>query len=351
MKHIWRGLCFLALGFGLAWSSPAAGVPKLSGDFSHRFWVKTETENSAGKVSTRRVSAERFRFMFEDKLKHAEWRFRIGTIDPARSTASIIPLGREGDTVLGPHHFQIIDAYWQWNLEDGWKVRLGRTGIPFFKYRSELLFDNDIFWDGLFIEKTIPWGQKTTAHAGAFTIKRKIYGEGDRLYVFGAMGLPKWGKVQGEWRIDRFQYGIESQGWANTFAPGYRVVNLYGALEWPSQIRVTADWSRNLAANAPVSMHSGGDAYNLTLLLGKLVRDFTSQVIMQYFKVGPHAVPGSMVWYDKRVNIEGISLTYKFRVSKRTDIELDFFNFRRLESSFATDQKYLRWELMLNHRF
>jgi len=346
-------MCAGLLALGLMCATPAAAVPKFSGDFSHRFWVKTETENSAGKVSTRRVSAERFRFMFEDKLKHAEWRFRIGMIDPTRSTGSIISLGREGDTVLGPHHFQVIDCYWQWNLEDGWKVRLGRTGIPFFRYRSELVFDNDIFWDGLYVEKTLPWATKakTSAHAGAFTIKRKIHGEGDKLFVFGAMGQPKWGKVQAEWRVDRFQFDIDSKGWANTFAPSYRLVNLYGAMEWPSQVRVTADWSRNLAANAPVSMHSGGDAYNLTVLLGKMPRDFTSQLIYQYFKVGPHAVPGSMVWYDKRVNIEGSAIVYKFRVSRRTEIELDFYNFRRFEAGFATDRKYLRWETQLNHRF
>ncbi len=168
MKGYSRGLGVVVLLLMFVGSSIVSAVPKFSGDFSHRFWVKTETENSAGRVSTRRVSAERFRFMFEDKLKNAEWRFRIGMIDPTRSTGSIISLGREGDTVLGPHHFQVIDCYWQWNLQDGWKVRLGRTGVPYFRYKSELIFDNDIFWDGLYVEKTLPWATKakTTAHAG-----------------------------------------------------------------------------------------------------------------------------------------------------------------------------------------
>jgi hypothetical protein len=277
----------------------------------------------------------------------------LSTLDNSRLTASLISLSRETDHVLKIRDFQFVNFYGQKNFSGKWKLRVGRTQVPILKYKSEMLWDNDIYWDGIWAEGTM--GKKATAmswHGGTFEIHRDLRFRGSRLNVLGVMGLPKRGKTQLEWRVSQFDYDIgDKTGWANTLAPDYRTINLYGAVEWPNQIRFTTDWSRNTAADAAGCANDGGDGLNLTLVLGKMKRDFRSQVIWQYLQVGPHAVPGAFVSYDRRVNMQGHHFTYKFRVSSKTDVQLDFMEWSRMENRVATDKRYTRWETTLNHRF
>ena len=324
----------------------------LTGDLSHRFMVKTVTEPNAGPEKTRRVFAERIRLNALRNDGNWEWRISLSTLDNSRLSSSLKTLSREGAKPLAIRDFQFSNLYGQWKAPAGWSVRMGRTQVPFLKFKSELVWDNDIYWDGLWAEHPAKGlGRKAVWHGGAFEIHRDLRFRGDRLYILGAMGQPKVGETQLEWRIDRFQYGIDTTGWIRTTAPGYRIMNGYVAAEWPSQVRVTFDWARNLLADAPGPLHRGGDAWNATVLLGKMRRAGRFQVIAQYFQAGADAMPGSFVTYEKRNNMQGSIVSLRYRLAPRVDIVADSMNWRRIEAAAGGDKGYRRWEWSLNHTF
>ncbi len=328
------------------------GLVLLTGDLSHRFMVKTITEPKDGLEKTKRVFADRIRLNAFSAKDDWEWRASISTIDNSRLSSSLIGLSREAGHVMKIRDFQFVNLYGQWHSDTGTVIRAGRTQVPFLKLKSEMLWDNDIYWDGLWVEQPAKnLGNKAVWHGGAFEIHRDLRFRGDRLYVLGITGQPKVGRMQLEWRLDRFQYGIDTKGWINTTAPGYRIMNAYAAAEWPSQVRVTFDCSRNLRAAAPGPLHKGGDAWNATLLLGKMKRVGRFQVISQYFQAGADAMPGNFVSYEKRNNMEGTQISIRYRLAPRVDVAADCMNWRRIEQAAGGDKSYRRWEWALNHTF
>lgn len=356
-----RGLAALAGVMILCCAAPAAvagnartagGIVSLTGDLSHRFMVKTVTEPNTGPETTKRVFADRIRLNALSKKNDWEWRVSISTLDSSCLSGSLESLARDSDDVLKVRDFQFVNLYGQWTSPSRTSFRIGRTQVPFLKYKSELVWDNDIYWDGLWVEQPAKrLGRNAVLHGGAFEIHRDLRFRGDRLYVLGAMGQPKIGTTQYEWRLDRFQYGIDTAGWRKTTAPGYRIMNAYVAAEWPSQVRVTFDWARNLMADAPGSLHKGGDAWNATLLLGKMKRVGRFQVISQYFQAGADAMPGNFVSYEKRNNMQGSILSLRYRLAPRVDIVTDYMNWHRIEAAARGDKRYRRWEWSLNHTF
>ena len=333
-------------------SKEADGLVRLTGDLSHRFMVKATTEPNTGPEKTKRVFADRIRLSAEKAEKDWEWRASISTIDNSHLSSSLLGLSREAGHVMKIRDFQFVNLYGQWHSDTGTIIRAGRTQVPFLKFKSELLWDNDIYWDGLWLEHPAKnLGKKASWHGGAFEIHRDLRFRGDRLYVFGAIGQPKIGSAQLEWRLDRFQYGLDTQGWTKTTAPGYRIMNAYVAAEWPSQVRMTFDYSRNLLADATGPLHRGGDAWNATLLLGRMKRVGRFQVISQYFQAGADAMPGNFVSYEKRNNMQGTQITMRYRLAPRVDITADCVNWRRLEKAAGGDKSYRRWEWALNHTF
>ncbi|HOT27070.1 MAG TPA: hypothetical protein PLU72_02700 [Candidatus Ozemobacteraceae bacterium] len=346
---------FLA-GFALlgcvAEAKPGEGLVLMSGDLSHRFMVKTMTEPNAGAGKEKHSFASKAQLNLFRTDGDREWHVSLSTLDNSHLASSLKTLSREGTRILTVRDFQFVNLYGRWSLPDGTAVRIGRTQVPFLKFKSELLWDNDIYWDGFWLEHPARGlGRKAVWHGGAFEIHRDLRFRGDRLYVMGAMGQPKAGRTQLEWRIDRFQYGIDTAGWARTTAPGYRIVNGYVAAEWPSQVRVTFDWARNFLADGPGPLHRGGDAWNATLLLGRMKRAGRFQVISQYFQAGADAVPGNFVAYEKRNNMQGILLTMKYKLAPRVDIVASHLDWRRIEAAAGGDRRYRRWEWALNHSF
>ncbi len=49
----------------------------VTGDLSHRPWVKSVTESSKGKETTRRIIAERLRFFLDGRDGGWDWRFSL----------------------------------------------------------------------------------------------------------------------------------------------------------------------------------------------------------------------------------------------------------------------------------
>ncbi|HOY66249.1 MAG TPA: putative porin [Candidatus Ozemobacteraceae bacterium] len=330
----------------------ADGMTYLTGDLSHRFMAKTLTEADNGAESERRCFAERVRLNALGKDGDWNWLVSLSTLDSSHLSSSLKTLAREGNHILTVRDFSFVNLYAQWTSPSKTLVRIGRTQVPFLKFKSEMLWDNDIYWDGLWVEHPVSrLGAAAVLHGGAFEIHRDQRFRGDRLYVLGAMGRPKRGNTQLEWRLDRFQYGIDTNGWVRTSAPGYRIMNAYVAAEWPSQVRVTFDWARNLLADAPGPLHRGGDAWNVTLLLGKMKRVGRFQVITQYFQTGADAVPGSFVPYEKRLNMQGTYASLRYRLAPRVDIVTDYSDWRRIEAAAGGDRRYRRWEWSLNHIF
>lgn len=325
---------------------------RLTGDLSHRFMVKTVTEAANGTETERRCFAERVRLNALRKDGVWDWLVSLSTLDASHLSSSLKTLAREGNHILTVRDFQFVNLYAQWTGPLKTRLRLGRTQVPFLKYKSELLWDNDIYWDGLWVEQPVDRiGKNVVLHGGAFEIHRDLRFRGDRLYVLGAMGQPKRGNTQLEWRLDRFQYGIDSNGWGRISAPGYRILNGYVAAEWPSQVRVTFDWARNLLADAPGPLHHGGDAWNATLLLGKMKRVGRFQVIAQYFQTGADTVPANFVSYEKRLNMQGTYTSLRYRLAPRVEIVSDYSDWRRIEAAAGGDRRYRRWEWSLNHTF
>ncbi|MBF0499604.1 MAG: hypothetical protein HQM09_05700 [Candidatus Riflebacteria bacterium] len=345
--------------------SESEGNTKVSGDLSHRFWVKTDSENSKGVHAVKRVFAERLRLQLENTQGNWNWKLGVSTISSSNLTASLVELGRETDHILSYKDFLPVNAYVEYKEKSDWSVRLGRTQNPFNRLKSEMLWDNDDYWDGMYVEKSLPGlGNKTRFHGGAFEIHRDLAWRGDHMYLIGLFGTPKCGNIQYEWRLDRFQYGISNlkdnplSSWQQqtkvnvaAYAPGYRTTNVYGAVEWPQQIRLTVDASRNFAANSPVASNKGGDAINATMVLGKLKQNGNFQSILQYLKVGAQAVPPNFVSYFKRMNMQGFQWDVKMRITKKTEIQVMYLDWKRLEGAIATDKRYRRWETSLNHNF
>lgn len=336
----------------IAEAKSGEGLVLMSGDLSHRFMVKTVTEPNAGSGKEKHCFASKAQVNIFRNDGDREWRVSLSTLDSSHLASSLKTLAREGTHILTVRDFQFVNLYGRWLLPGGSSVRVGRTQVPFLKFKSELLWDNDIYWDGLWFEHPARGlGNKAVWHGGAFEIHRDLRFRSDRLYVMGAMGQPKIGRTQFEWRIDRFQYGIDTAGWARTTAPGYRIMNGYVAAEWPSQVRVTFDWARNLLADGPGPLHRGGDAWNATLLLGRMKRVKRFQVISQYFQAGADAVPGNFVAYEKRNNMQGILLTMKYRLASHVDIVASHMDWSRIEAAAGGDRRYRRWEWALNHTF
>ncbi|NLI75695.1 MAG: hypothetical protein GX442_04545 [Candidatus Riflebacteria bacterium] len=314
----------------------------VTGDLSHRSWVKTVTENAKGKESTKRVIAGRLRFFLDGRDGGWDWRFSLSTIDNQRLTSALLCLGRDEKTPLGPAQFQITNLYGQRACgRAGGRLRLGRTQVPFLKNKSEMLWDNDIYWDGLWTELPFRPGATAAWHGGAFLVHRDLRFRGDRLFVLGALGKPHWGKVQAEWRLDHFDYHLDPAWWRGNLAPGYRTVNLYGAVDLPGQVRLTLDAARNLRAVGP---ERGRQGLNATLVLGRMKHDRTFQGIVQWLRVGAQVTPPAFVSYEKRLNMEGTHLTAKFRLTKHLALSADYLDWHRLDGAVPTDRRYRRWE-------
>jgi hypothetical protein len=328
----------------------AAAPTILSGDLSHR-WLKTAVESTAGKFTERWTFAERIRLRADGGTGEWKWRIGVSTLNFRCPSAALTPLGHGTENVLSFSDFQFVNIYAERALARGLNLRFGRTQVPFFRFKSELLWDNDIYWDGIFAEHPIRGLQKAKWHGGVFAIHRDLRFRGDRLYLFGAMGQPTFGRLKTEWRIDHFRYGFDNAVWKNNLAPSYRTLNLYGAVDFVQPIRLTLDLSRNFHADASGEPAKGGDGLNATLLLGRTPRNHTFQLITQYLKVGAHAAPPTFLSYEKRMNVSGFQHNIKFRLTKKTFASFCYIDWHRLSSAIPTDRRYRRWEIALDHSF
>ena len=346
------------------------GVTRISGGMSHRLWVKTETENRGGVATAKRNFCERISLNADQTKGKWSWRLGISTLNSSNWTSSLVELARETspgqDTkVLSYKDFAVSNAYVEYREKGRWSMRAGRTQHPFLKMKSEMLWDNDVFFEGIYLTRTIPGSRaKWNFHGGAYEIFRDLAHRDDRLYQFGILGNPEVGKTRYEWRLDCMSYDIghlvsgarstwqqQSRVDKGAYAPAYHLVNAYGAIDLPSQVRVTLDLSRNVSAAAPGAMNKGGDAVNATLVLGKLLRIGTLQSIVQYLKVGAQAVPPNFVSYMKRLNMQGFQWDVKFKVARAAEIHLMALDWKRVETAVPTDRRYRRFEMSLNHTF
>lgn len=349
---------------------PVEGVTKVSGALSHRFWVKTSNENSKGVNSERRNFVDRLSLNLDQTKGKWSWKLSVQTINSMNWTSSLVELGRGNapgaDTkVLSYKDFGLVNAYAEYREKGCWSGRFGRTQHPYLKNKSEMHFDNDVFFDGVYLTKTIPGlGPKWNFHGGAYQIYRDLARRDDRMYQIGILGTPTHGKTKFEWRLDYMSFDIDhlSSGALSTwqqqtrvathaYAPSYHVVNAYGAVDFPNQVRLTLDVSRNVSANAPVGMSKGGDGLNATLVLGEMKKIGNLQSIFQYIKVGAQAVIPNFAPYFKRLNMQGFQWDIKFKISTKADIQFMVMDWKRIEDVIPTDKRYRRVELMLNHRF
>jgi len=349
---------------------PVEGVTKVSGAMSHRFWVKSDTENSKGVSSERPNYCDRMALSLDQTKGKWSWKLAISTISSANWTSSLVELGRGNapgaDTkVLSYKDFGLTNAFAEYREKGCWSARMGRTQHPYLRFKSEMLWDNDVFFDGIYLTKTIPGlDKKWNFHGGAYEIFRDLARRNDRLYQFGVLGTPSHGKTNYEWRLDYLSYDIKHlcydalSTWqqqtrvaTGAYAPSYHILNAYGAVDMPKQVRFTLDLSRNVSANAPGSMSNGGDGLNATLVVGKMKKIGNVQSILQYLKVGAQAVPPNFVSYFKRMNMQGFQWDFKFKIAKQTELQFMTLDWKRIENAIPTDRHYRRWEIMVNHTF
>ena len=355
---VWRACLAVVISLGLAGTARARAPVKLTGDLSHRLLEYKITESTqdpqTGRTHTtvKSTATERVRLHLAQTTQNLEWRCSLFTIDTRNFTSSALPLARQSDHVLSPGDFHFVNFYAQRNLTDRFRVRLGRTQVPFMSYKSELLWDNNIAWDGLWIEAPSGFDRNTVWHGGVFQVHSDLRFRGDRLQVVGLLGTPRLGSVKAHWRIDHFDCDLREVSRfapkACLRAPGYRTINLSGSLEWPNQLRLSLDVSRNVRANAPGADHRGGEAINATVLAGRLRHNGTSQFVCQYWRLGPHAVPTAFASYP---NLEGPQLTWRYRLTRQTSLAVEFYRLHRVENHLASDQHWEKWKYLIDHAF
>ncbi|MBF0408522.1 MAG: putative porin [Candidatus Riflebacteria bacterium] len=347
MKVVLFSLLFIFSGIFLMASEPV----KISGDMSHRnVYIDSHDKNNKRRIQ--KFFAERMRLQADWKSDNWDYKLGFSTLSSNQLTTSLVQVGYGGNQNLGAEDFKCVNAWAQYNSDGNWSARFGRMTVPFLRYKSELIWDNDLFWDGLYLTNILEKKNKISFHAGAFEVYRDLCFRNNKLYVVGLIGTPEIGKNKYEWRIDHFKYDFSTtRGWSATYAPDYNIVNMYGAVDFPNQIRLTLDLSRNLDAKAVGTQNKGGDAVNATIVIGKMKKNGNFQIISQYFQTGVHAVPGSFVSYLRRLNMSGEQFDLKYRIAKRTNIQLTFLEWKKLENSLSGDRSYRRLETSLNHEF
>jgi len=336
--------------------APKLGVTVLSGDMSYRPEVRTVTVPNAGREARKTTTGLRLRLFADHKTKNWAWRIGVSSLNPISLESSVLSIGRDMGEInpVRFRDFQFVNAYFEWYLKEGWKIRLGRTQSPFIKSKTEMLTDNDLFWDGLWVESPKFMHGGIRFHGMASQIHNDLRFRGDQCFAMGLGNTFSHKKMKGDWRITRWQYNLVNGHWLGraTMAGAYRIWEAYGAIDWHKQIRTVVDIARNTAADIPGAGHNkGGDAINLTLILGGMKKPGRSQLITQLFQVGAHAIPVDMTSYRKGTNVQGMRYTYKYKISKSFEVNLEYFDYRRLDNAVATDKRYRRWENQFNYVF
>ena len=213
-----------------------------------------------------------------------------------------------------------------------------------------MILDNDPFFDGAWVESPSRGDLSMSFHSGFFQIHRDAHFRGDKIRILGVLSRSVRGKTRFEFRADYFSQAVDNREWQKNIAPDYEILNLYGAVDFPSHIRFTGDISRNLVAGSGTEQKSS-DAFNLTVVAGRSKKRGGFQIIYQYLQFGGKAVSPHLVSYCRRVNVLGTHTTVNYFLTRSTVARFDFLNWRKLEADFPTSKRYRRWELALNHSF
>jgi hypothetical protein len=308
---------------------------KISGDISHFFHRKCIVKPNTGQDKKVLDRADIIRLFITGKERKWNWRIGFSTLwqDRLYCAAKSWEAPNNGIKLTD---FHLVEAYGEKKVSSNFKLRLGRTRVPFLKLRSQLLWSKNIYWDGLFAQAKDKW------HFGAFEIHHDLKFKNNKLFIIGKTGKKSRSNFLLQWRAEYFSYDLNNN-WPDKIAKDYEIINLYGKIDFDKQISLAIDLSQNTHKNKINGKSGSGTGIDTYLAIGKLKKAGNFQFITQYLDIGPLAVPARFTSFGKRINVKGWQYTLKYKLAKNLIFFTQLWDWKRKDNSFSTIKSYKRW--------
>ncbi len=315
---------------------------KWNGDFRYRHETIDDTSSSAKENRDRNRIRDRIGIT---AILDDEWdvgiRLAGGNSDSPTSTNQT--LGNSGDENFSSHDFWLDRAYANWKPAswNGFKLTMGKMGMPFYKAgKNQLIWDGDLSPGGIAASQEFILGESTVAKVtgGGFWIAERAAEADTSLWglqgmlthnfadstVIGGVSYYDYGNIKGT-----APAGISSKG--NTTSGGmfgndYNILEFFG--EYKTKIGDLPVSAYGSYVENTVASTSGDTGYLLGCTLNKAKSIGSWQFGYEYRDLEKDCVVGGLNDSDfigGGTNGKGHKLGFKYQIAKSVQARLTYF--------------------------